>query len=213
MYISDDASTNSSDEARFDPEENRLRIAETSGEQESRPLTREDLLRTDPNDTYLSALVTRARRGAGGGGGGQRQQPNEEERRRALQNALPFPDRPIVPPQLPDSENPELDLPDGDERRCVTCLSREVKAMCTPCGHTSVCSVCAQAYLPMIRQDLERGEPLLDGEIRAKCPMCRARIRQMIQPYGAVVAPRPSTTPSSSSSGRDGTRKHKAKKH
>jgi hypothetical protein len=185
LYISDESSLDSEIDERYDPEENRLRIAEISGEQEGAPMEREALLRTDPDDVYLSRLVVRARArgGAGSGPSGE-----EEGRNRAQQNALPFPDRPLVPPQLPESENPEVDLPDGDERRCVMCLSREVKAMCVPCGHTAVCTFCAQGFMPMIRQDSEHGgNAVLEHEVRAKCPMCRARIRQMIRPYGAAV--------------------------
>jgi len=172
------------DEDDYDPDENRLRIAETNGAQEDEPMERDRLFRTSPDDMYLSSVV-RTVRGVRAAQRGRRESgASSEAQQRVLQRQLPFPDQPLVPRKLPDSENPDVDLEEDDPRRCIICLSKEVKTMMMSCGHQIICNHCAQTYEVQIRQDMAQDGSLLDADAAAKCPECKRRIRQIVAVYG-----------------------------
>lgn len=59
-------------------------------------------------------------------------------------------------------------------KSCVVCWERDVDTVNNPCGHASLCQVCAT------KQGLRK--------LKSKCPECREHIRSTIRFYGKILA-------------------------
>jgi len=169
-YLSDGVLPQRTDESRWDPVENRVKMAQRADNPNI--MSRATIMRTTPSKSYLRRVLEHARIARPGDEAEEREPPANRGPDR------PMPDKPLVPdlPSNVDESNPPIENPTDGQTMCAICLEREVKTVCLPCGQMVMCNPCSQHYKQWIA----------DSSELAKCPTCRVQIKQIIAVYGQV---------------------------
>jgi hypothetical protein len=66
--------------------------------------------------------------------------------------------------------------------KCVVCMERAVTHVFVPCGHASVCGICANACMHYRSKDKKK-----KNKDAPCCPICRCKVESVIRIYGTII--------------------------